>query len=167
MKLYLESLSLFHQKVLLFIARVLCVCFCLTLLGSSASSDLKLSRTLPLASACQMCSSPCCTWSDYFHSWLRQVSEECEARGMPVSVAGLDWSAGILGRGCAWRLWLLYVLYWQLRDSSLCSCPSHPSLMSYYCSPVPLPVLQLLQPLPIICGVVLKSSEVWVRRKGE
>lgn len=94
--------------MLFFIPRVSCVFFSLTLLGSSASSDLKLRRTLPLASACQMCSSPCCTWNDYFHSWLRQVSEECEARG--TSSCGWPWLVcELFGAGAVpQRLQLLY-----------------------------------------------------------
>lgn len=106
------------------------MCVCLTLIGSSASSDLKLSRTLPLASACQMCSSPCCTWNYDFHSWLRQVSEECEARGMPVPApaVGLDWSVSSLGQGlCPGGCGYSTHCPWQLRDFCLCSCPSHPS----------------------------------------
>lgn len=141
---------------------------CVFLPHSSASSDLKLSRTLPLASACQMCSSPCCILNDCFHSWLQQVSEECEARGMPVPVVGL-WSASSLGQGlCPGGCGYSRRCPWQLRDFCLHSCSSHPSLISCCCSPVLTPVLQLVQPIPVIHGVVLsnellKGSAIWVK----
>lgn len=86
-----------------------------------------------------MCSSPCCTWNDYFHSWLRQVPEECEVRGMPVAVVGLDWNASSLGQGlCPGGCSYSTHCPWQLRDFCLAHVPpilSYLILLVTYTSP--------------------------------
>lgn len=62
MRLYLWSLSYGSLRKCCFSFLKYYVCISASLFcGSSASSDLQLSSMLPLVSACQMCSSPCCT----------------------------------------------------------------------------------------------------------